>query len=79
MDDAEAGMHSADFDLAGNIGGSDSRTGLDPKTKQEIQRVMKVRGVNFDEARRIHMQQGFKKGGIGKDGLPDDPKLVTFS
>ena len=72
-------MHSADFSLAENIEGSDGRAGLDPATKREIQRLMKVRGIGFDEARRVHMEQGFKKGGIGKDGLPKDPKLVTFS
>ena len=79
MQDAESGMHSADFDLSSNIAGEDSRGGLDPKSKRDIQRIMKVRGIGFDEARRVHMQQNFKKAGIGADGLPRDPKFVSFS
>jgi hypothetical protein len=78
-EDVEAGLHSADFDMTGNIEGSDSRSGLDENAKAEVLRIMKRRGVNFDEARRIFMEQTFKKSGIGKDGLPRDPKLVTFS
>jgi hypothetical protein len=77
-EDVEAGLHSADFDMTDNVEG-DSRSGLDAKGKQEVLRIMKRRGVGFDEARRIHMEESFKKGGIGKDGLPRDPKLVTFS
>ncbi len=72
-------MHSADFDLSANIAGEDSRAGLDPKSKRDIQRIMKVRGIGFDEARRLHMQQSFKKAGISADGLPRDPKFVSFS
>ncbi|TID19624.1 gb [Venturia nashicola] len=77
-EDVEAGLHSADFDMTGNVEG-DSRSGLDETAKKEILRIMKRRGVGFDEGRRIFMEQNFKKGGIGKDGLPKDPKLVTFS
>ena len=40
---------------------------------------MKRRGVDFDEARRIFMQERFKKNGIGADGVPRDPKFVSFS
>lgn len=79
MSDAEAGMHSADFDLSSNITGEDSRGGLDPESKRKIQRIMKVRGIGFDEARRVYMEQTFKKQGIGKDGVPNDPKFVSFS
>ncbi|KAE9971834.1 hypothetical protein BLS_004292 [Venturia inaequalis] len=77
-EDVEAGLHSADFDMTGNVEG-DSRSGLDETAKKEVLRIMKRRGVGFDEARRIFMEQNFKKSGIGKDGLPRDPKLVTFS
>jgi Fungal protein of unknown function (DUF2015) len=79
MDDAEAGMHSSEFDLSANITDGDERSGLDPATTRDIQRLMKVRGIGFDEARRVHMEQNFKKGGIGKDGVPKDPKFVSFS
>lgn len=77
-DDVEAGLHSADFDMTGNVEG-DSRNGLDEEAKREVLKIMKRRGVGFDEGRRIFMEQRFKKSGIGADGLPRDPKLVTFS
>lgn len=78
MSDAESGFHSSNFNLAENIEEGDSRSGLDADAKRNITRIMKSRGIGFDEARRIHMEQGFKKSGIGKDGMPNDPKLVTF-
>jgi len=78
-EDVEAGLHSADFDMSDNITGEDSRSGLDETAKKEVLRIMKRKGVNFDEARRLYMEERFKKSGIGKDGLPRDPKLVTFS
>jgi len=78
-EDVEAGLHSADFDMTGNITEGDSRSGLDERAKAEVLRIMKRRGVGFDEARRLYMEQTFKKSGIGADGLPRDPKLVTFS
>jgi len=77
-DDIEAGLHSADFDMTGNVEG-DSRSGLDDEGKREVLKIMKRRGVGFDEARRIFMEQRFKKAGIGMDGVPKDPKFVSFS
>ena len=77
-EDVEAGLHSADFDMTGNVEG-DSRSGLDADAKREVLLIMKRRGVGFDEARRIYMERNFRKSGIGSDGLPRDPKLVTFS
>jgi len=77
-DDVEAGLHSADFDMTGNVEG-DSRSGLDEGGKKEVLRIMKRRGVGFDEARRIFMESRFKKAGIGMDGIPKDPKFVSFS
>lgn len=77
--DAEAGLHSSNFDLASNIVEGDARSGLDEAGKREVQRIMKRSRVGFDEARRIYMEQGFKKNNIGTDGLPKDPKFVSFS
>jgi len=77
--DVEAGLHSADFDMTGNITEGDSRSGLDENGKREVLRIMKRRGVNFDEARRLFMEKNFKKAGISADGLPNDPKFVSFS
>ena len=64
--------------MTGNVEG-DSRSGLDADAKKEVLQIMKRRGVGFDEARRIYMERNFRKSGIGADGLPRDPKLVTFS
>lgn len=63
-DDAEAGLSSADFDLAGNIEGGDSRAGLDDRAKAVIQRIMKRHNLGFDEARRKFMQERFKKNNV---------------
>ena len=77
-DDIEAGLHSSDFDLTGNVEG-DSRQGLDEAGKKEVLRIMKRKNVGFDEARRLLMQERFSKAGVGSDGVPRDPKFVSFS
>ncbi|KAH8821515.1 hypothetical protein F5884DRAFT_90267 [Xylogone sp. PMI_703] len=77
--DIEAGLSSAAFDLNGNVAAGDSRAGLDEASKKEIQKIMKKRRVNFDEARRIYTEERFAKNGIGADGRPKDPKFVSFS
>jgi hypothetical protein len=79
QDDIDAGLSSSAFDLSANVEAGDSRQGLDENAKRDVQRIMKRRGVGFDEARRLYMQERFRKSGIGADGLPRDPKLVTFS
>ncbi|KAF2446433.1 hypothetical protein P171DRAFT_430587 [Karstenula rhodostoma CBS 690.94] len=78
-DDIEAGLSSSAFDLNTNLEAGDSRQGLDDAGKREVQRIMKSRRVDFDEARRLYMQDRFKKNNIGPDGLPRDPKFVSFS
>ncbi|KAK4215394.1 hypothetical protein QBC37DRAFT_125169 [Rhypophila decipiens] len=77
--DMEAGLSSSTFDLSGNIDGNDSRGGLDDAAKREILKIMKRRRVQFDEARRMYMEQRFSANGIGADGRPKDPKFVSFS
>lgn len=79
MGDVEGGFTSNNFDLSSNIIEGDSRGGLDQTAKREVQRLMKARGIDFDEARRVYMEQRFKKNGIGADGIPRDPKFVSFS
>jgi len=76
--DVEAGPHSADFDMTGNVEG-DSRAGLDEQGKREVLAIMRRKKVNFDEARRMYMERRFKREGIGADGVPNDPKFVSFS
>ncbi|KAI5286339.1 hypothetical protein KEM54_006865 [Ascosphaera aggregata] len=77
--DIEAGLTSADFDLAGNVADGDQRKGLDPKAKSEILNIMRKRRVDFNEARRIYLEQRFARNNIGPDGRPRDPKFVSFS
>ena len=75
----ESGFTSTDFDLSANIAAGDSRAGLDQAAKREIQKIMKSRRVEFDEARRMFTEQRFAKNNIGPDGRPRDPKFVSFS
>ena len=79
MSDVESGFTSNNFDLTGNVMEGDSRTGLDVRGKRNVQRIMKDRGIGFDEARRVYMEQNFQRNNIGADGLPQDPKFVSFS
>ncbi|TKA78600.1 hypothetical protein B0A55_03883 [Friedmanniomyces simplex] len=78
-EDAEAGLHSSTFNLAENIEAGDSRRGLDANGKREVHRIMRVRGVGFDEARRVVMEERFGREGIAADGRPLDRKAVMFS
>ncbi|KAF4446041.1 putative protein precursor [Fusarium austroafricanum] len=77
--DIEAGLSSSTFDLSGNVESGDSRAGLDDAAKVEVLAIMKKRRMNFDQARKVYMENRFKANGIGADGLPRDPKFVSFS
>ncbi|KAF4548116.1 Hypothetical protein D9617_31g063520 [Elsinoe fawcettii] len=77
-DDAEAGLSSSNFDLEANIEDGDARQGLDDQGKQEVRRIMKERRVEFDEARRLYVEERFGRNNIGRDGRPRDPKAVMF-
>jgi len=77
--DMEAGLTSANFDLAANVESGDGRAGLDDAAKAEVLKIMKRRRLKFDDARRVYMENRFKQNGIGPDGRPRDPKFVSFS
>ncbi|KAK4985781.1 hypothetical protein LTR50_005739 [Elasticomyces elasticus] len=77
--DAAAGFHSATFDLSSNIESGDGRAGLDERAKAEVRRLMERRGVAFDEARRLWVEERFGREGIGRDGRPKDPRAFMFS
>lgn len=77
--DIESGFTSSDFNLETNVAAGDSRAGLDQQAKREVQKIMKSRRVGFDEARRMYTEARFAKNNIGSDGLPRDPKFVSFS
>jgi hypothetical protein len=78
-EDIEAGLSSSTFDLSTNLDAGDSRAGLDDASKAQILKIMKKRRMNFDQARKAYMEERFKANGIGADGLPRDPKFVSFS
>jgi hypothetical protein len=77
--DIEAGLSSNTFDLSGNVEDGDSRAGLDDAAKAEVLKIMKKRRMNFDQARKVYLENRFKANGIGADGRPRDPKFVSFS
>ncbi|TGO49679.1 hypothetical protein BOTNAR_0421g00020 [Botryotinia narcissicola] len=77
--DIESCLTSSNFNLSQNLLDSDPRNGLSDNGKREIQSIMKKKKVNFDEARRLWMQESFKRENIGPDGKPRDPKFVSFS
>ncbi|KAI1212988.1 protein precursor [Annulohypoxylon truncatum] len=77
--DIEAGLSSSTFDLGANVSGGDGRAGLDDEAKTQILAIMKKRRLQFDDARRVYMEQRFSANGIAADGRPKDPKFVSFS
>jgi len=78
-DEIEAGLNSDSFSLATNIESGDTRAGLDVAAKKQVLKIIKQKKVNFDEARRIFMEQKLAKNGIAADGRPTDPRAVFFS
>ncbi|TAQ89814.1 hypothetical protein B7494_g1859 [Chlorociboria aeruginascens] len=77
--DIENGLSSSSFNLHTNVAAGDTRQGLDDGSKLKIQQIMKRKNVGFDEARRLFMQERFKKADIDETGRPRDPKFVSFS
>ncbi|KAI6779204.1 uncharacterized protein J7T54_000350 [Emericellopsis cladophorae] len=77
--DIDAGLSSSTFDLSSNVEAGDSRRGLDDAAKTEVLKIMKKRRMNFDQARKVYMENRFQANGIGADGRPRDPKFVSFS
>lgn len=77
-DDLENGLTSTNFDIL-NDNANDQREGLDDEAKEEIKRIMNTENVSFDNARLLYTERKFSANGIGSDGMPLDPKAVTFS
>lgn len=44
-----------------------------------MKKIMRKKKVGFDEARRLWVEDRFRREGIGADGRPRDPKFVSFS
>lgn len=78
LDDFESGFNSDTFSITSNISSSDPRSGLLVAAKEQIREIMKNQHVSFDEARLQYTQSELSKHNIDTDGLPRDPKLVTF-
>jgi len=77
QEDAHAGLHSSNFDVAANIESGDARAGLDDDAKRDIMRIMKRKNISFDQARLLHIQNKLRQNGIAPDGRPLDPKFVS--
>lgn len=78
-DDLEDGLSSHNFDLESNIESGDSRKGLLEAAKSEIKAIMHSQHLSFDDARLQYLQSELASNDIAPDGMPRDPKTVTFS
>ncbi|ODV72306.1 uncharacterized protein CYBJADRAFT_174167 [Cyberlindnera jadinii NRRL Y-1542] len=76
--DIEAGLNSEHFNIA-HDNANDSRKGLDEEGREAILRIMKAQNISFDEARLQYTKSKFSDNQIGEDGMPLDPKAITFS
>lgn len=76
--DIENGLSSMHFNLSEhNL--EDSRKGLDEESKMQILQIMNEENISFDEARLKFTRSNFSKNNVGPDGMPLDPKAVTFN
>lgn len=77
-DDIESGLHSENFDILTH-NKDDSREGLDDEAKKMVRDIMVSENVSFDKARLIYTERRFGDNEIAPDGMPLDPKAVTFT
>ncbi|CAI5760378.1 unnamed protein product [Candida verbasci] len=77
-EDLNDGLSSINFDLESNIENEDIRDGLNMENKNKIKKIMKDKGLNFDDARLELIRNELHENEIDEDGVPKDPKLVTF-
>lgn len=78
LDDFEQGLNSDTFSITSNISTNDPRFGLLVGAKDQIKKIMDEDGVSFDEARLRYTQSELNRNDVDSDGLPRDPRLVTF-
>lgn len=76
--DLENGLSSANFDILSS-NSNDIRAGLDDNAKQQIHNIMISENLSFDKARLVFIERKFGQNFIAPDGMPMDPKAVTFS
>ncbi|KAK6465970.1 hypothetical protein DFJ63DRAFT_311050 [Scheffersomyces coipomensis] len=72
------GLSSSNFDLEANVNSGDQRKGLSTEAKAEIKTIMDNQGISFDEARLQYTRSQLNENNIDSNGMPKDPKLVTF-
>ncbi|WEJ95301.1 hypothetical protein PSN45_002815 [Yamadazyma tenuis] len=78
QDDLESGLNSDAFNiLSGNS--NDHRQGLEENAKAAIYQLMQQKSLTFDEARLEYTKSQFGEHNIDSNGVPLDPKTVTFS
>ncbi|CAX41367.1 uncharacterized protein YCL012C orthologue, putative [Candida dubliniensis CD36] len=78
-DDIASGLSSSNFDLeSNNIATNDNRPGLTESAKVQIKKIMKEKGVSFDDARLEYIRNELSRNNIDENGVPNDPKLVMF-
>lgn len=77
-EDLENGFTSDTFDITNN-NNNDSREGLLEEAKGEIKDLMERENLSFDQARLKYTRQQFKENNIDSNGMPLDPKTVTFN
>lgn len=75
--DLENGFTSNNFDINENIRNHDLRT-LDEAAKEEIRRLMLEHNLTFDDARLRYLRDKMEANGVDVNGMPLDPKIVTF-
>lgn len=76
--DVEDGLTSNHFDLQPNIQSYDSREGLDDRAKSAIRQIMRKNQMSFDQARLAFFKEQLRSGNVTSDGIPRDPKFVSF-
>lgn len=76
-DDLENGLSSDNFDITSS-NHDDTREGLLEAAKEEIKQIMHEENIGFDQARLKYTKSQFGKNNIDANGMPLDPRTVTF-
>lgn len=76
-EDIENGLTSDTFDVLSS-NQDDSREGLLELAKAQIHELMEQESITFDQARLKYTKAKFNQNNIDSNGVPLDPKTVTF-
>lgn len=75
--DLENGLSSRNFDISANIAAGDQRS-LNEEATQQIRAIMESENIGFDEARAAYFRDTLDLNNIDENGVPRDPRTVTF-